>query len=62
MRDASGRMFEADGLTQSIRSCADKSTMEMRDCLLSALKKHSGGAPRSDDITLVIVRLGGAAA
>lgn len=61
MRDSSGRMFDVEGLEQSILDCATGSALQTRDCILSRLKKHAGRAPRSDDITLVVVRLGEAA-
>jgi serine phosphatase RsbU (regulator of sigma subunit) len=61
-RDASGRMFDMQGLEQSIRHCANESAMRTRDCILSMLEKHAGGAPRSDDLTLVVARLGDNAA
>jgi sigma-B regulation protein RsbU (phosphoserine phosphatase) len=61
-RDASGRMFGMQGLEQSIRHCANESAMRTRDCILSMLEKHAGGAPRSDDLTLVVARLGDNAA
>ncbi len=57
-RDAGGNMFDAQGLEQSIRDCANNSAMTMRDCILSTLRKYSGGAPRTDDLTLVVARLG----
>jgi len=57
-RDTKGRMFEAAGLEQSIRSCAKESAIIMRDCVLTALHKHAAGAPRTDDVTLVVARLG----
>ncbi len=57
-RNMSGDMFEASGIEQSIRDCGNVSAMTTRDCTLSALEKHAGGAPRSDDLTLVVTRLG----
>lgn len=61
-RNAGGRMFEAAGLEQSIRDCANESALTTRDCMLSALEKYAGGAPPSDDLTLVVARLGTLAA
>ncbi|MDH3317092.1 MAG: SpoIIE family protein phosphatase [Gammaproteobacteria bacterium] len=61
-RNMSGDMFEAAGLEQSICDCANASAMTTRDCILSALEKHAAGAPRSDDLTLVVARLGEVAA
>ncbi len=61
MRDSSGRMFDVEGLERSILDCATASALQTRDCVLSQLKKHAGRAPRSDDVTLVVARLGEAA-
>ncbi len=61
-RDASGKMFGAEGIEQSIRDCASGSAMMTRDRMLSALKRHAGRAPRTDDLTLVVARLGDTAA
>ncbi len=58
MRDAGGRMFETAGIERSLRECAATSATATRDCVLSALKKHASGAPPSDDLTLVVARLG----
>ncbi len=57
-RNMSGDMFEASGIEQSIRDCGNVSARTTRDCTLSSLEKHAGGAPRSDDLTLVVARLG----
>ena len=57
-RNAKGKMFDAQGLEQSIRDCANESAMNTRDGILSALEIHAGGAPRIDDLTLVVARLG----
>jgi serine phosphatase RsbU (regulator of sigma subunit) len=56
-RDPEGRMFEAQGLERSIRDCANDSAIIMRDCVLKAAQKHAAGAPRTDDLTLVVARL-----
>jgi sigma-B regulation protein RsbU (phosphoserine phosphatase) len=61
-RDSNGRMFDSVGLERSIRSCANESAMIMRDCVLTAVQKHASDAPRTDDITLVVARLGEQAA
>lgn len=61
-RSAGGQMFDARGLEQSIRDCAGGSALMSRDCILSALEKHAAGSPRSDDLTLVVARLGESAA
>ena len=57
-RDGRGRMFDSAGLERTIRECAGASAVAARDCILSALKRHAGGAPRTDDVTLVVARLG----
>lgn len=49
--------FGEERLKDAVRECHGKSADQIRDHILAAVRRFTGTAPQSDDITLVVIRV-----
>jgi phosphoserine phosphatase RsbU/P len=54
--DVNGEEFEEERLEAVIRATSGQSSAVIQGAIIDAVKKHSTGAPQSDDITTVVLR------
>jgi sigma-B regulation protein RsbU (phosphoserine phosphatase) len=54
--DPGGREFSPEGLSDTVRESRDLSAAQIVSAVMKAVGRHSGGAARRDDQTLVVVR------
>ena len=58
-RDADGKMFDESGIEAAVVGCLKGSAIDARDAILDVVRRHAGGAPQDDDVTLVVVKAPG---
>jgi len=61
-RNATGQFFSQQRLRQVVSAHASCSWRELHDALIRAVEEFTGDAPQSDDITVVVLELGGRSA
>jgi sigma-B regulation protein RsbU (phosphoserine phosphatase) len=60
-QDTEGAFFEMERFVEVVRANASKSSQEIERAVMAAVAGFRRGAPQTDDITLVIVRVDGKA-
>jgi len=58
-RDADGKMFDESGIEAAVVGCLKGSATDARDAILDMVRRHAGGVPQDDDVTLVVVKAPG---
>ena len=58
-RDNNDEIFGFARLEDSLRRHAAKSPTQLRDAVLADVTRFTGGGPREDDLTLLVLRLPG---
>lgn len=54
-----GEQFESDRLADVVRAHADRPAAEIHAAILAAVDAFAGGAPMTDDVTLVVIKVVG---
>ena len=57
--NAADEPFGYDSVAKALAGIAGESAMEVRNRLLAAVERHTGGQPLSDDRTMMVMRYGG---
>ncbi len=55
--DAEGNLFEQEGLLSVLEEFGNKSLTELKEAVLAAIHRHTGGSLTHDDITLMAVEV-----
>src|SRR5262249_40173028 len=53
-----GEVFGENRLSAVLESCQEDDLSAARDCTIHQLERHSSGAPRADDQTLMLIEIG----